>query len=250
MQDNFRSFVRSPETRYFTQYSSLISACQYALPFRKILQYVKADGSVLDWGCGNGHLTSYLLSNKIKTTAYGFSKEWIPKVILDDELLTFVRVDGKDPVHICFDDETFDAVVSLGVLEHVHETGGDQSSSLREIHRILKPGGSFLCFHFPYSGSWVEAALKMLNSCLKFNNHVHTRRFSRQDTQKLVSGANLRMRECGRYNFLPRGFSRGLPKALAESFTLAALFNGADSALAVLFPFLCTQSYFVASKPE
>jgi hypothetical protein len=58
------------------------------------------------------------------------------------------------------------------------------------------------------------------------------------------------MREYGRYNFLPRGFSRGLPKALADSFALAGLFNCVDSVLAALFPFLCTQSYFIASKPE
>ncbi|MBQ4132690.1 MAG: methyltransferase domain-containing protein [Desulfovibrionaceae bacterium] len=49
---------------------------------------------------------------------------------------------------------------SIGVFEHVHETGGDQLASLKEISRVLKPEGFFLCFHLPNKYSWVELGMQ------------------------------------------------------------------------------------------
>jgi len=45
-----------------------------------------------------------------------------------------------DPYHLPFDDQTFDIVVSDYVLEHVM----DYPTTLRETHRVMKPGGAFL----------------------------------------------------------------------------------------------------------
>jgi len=47
--------------------------------------------------------------------------------------------------------DKFDAVVSVGVLEHVKETGGSEIGSLREIFRILKLNGYLSVTTFPTS---------------------------------------------------------------------------------------------------
>src|ERR1051325_9053893 len=48
---------------------------------------------------------------------------------------TFILSDGE---HLPFPSETFDIVYSNGVLHHTPDTAG----AIREIHRVLRPGGT------------------------------------------------------------------------------------------------------------
>lgn len=95
---------------------------------------VTAGATVLDLGCGEGVLA--LLKRK------GVS---LVGVDLSPELLTQARRNGYDEVYradlntLPFADATFDYVVSLDVLGHV--SFEDKAAVLREIKRVLKPGG-------------------------------------------------------------------------------------------------------------
>jgi SAM-dependent methyltransferase len=48
---------------------------------------------------------------------------------------------------LSFENNSFDVVLSFGVLEHVL----NDYESLKEIYRILKDKGLFFCFYLPYS---------------------------------------------------------------------------------------------------
>lgn len=91
---------------------------------------------VLEIGCGTGVITSYLETSGAEITAIDLSP---------DLLALALRKDWSDRVHfqlgnaedLEFEDASFDAVVGSSVLHHL-----DIDTSIRGIHRVLKPGGT------------------------------------------------------------------------------------------------------------
>jgi ubiquinone/menaquinone biosynthesis C-methylase UbiE len=63
----------------------------------------------------------------------------------------------REPVTLPFPDESFDAVLSLGVLEHV----ADPDGSLVELRRILRPGGTLYLYKLPNRLSYIEKIAKL-----------------------------------------------------------------------------------------
>ncbi|MFW6357601.1 MAG: class I SAM-dependent methyltransferase [Chroococcales cyanobacterium] len=127
------------------QFKSLVSSHQYSRLYQLILNTLPSGSAILDWGCGNGHF-SYFLANQGYQT-FGFSFEDFPlRHTLNNLDYSFTKGNIEQPKRLPYQDAEFDAVVSVGVLEHVRETGGNEISSLQEITRILKPGGLFISF--------------------------------------------------------------------------------------------------------
>jgi len=117
---------------------------------------IAADGprSVLDWGCGLGQMTRLLTDRGLEVTAFDYR---IDASGLEQRALTrypgLTQTVTDDPLAIPFPDDAFDAVLSMGVLEHVM----DPDASLEEIHRVLVPGGTFYCYKLPNRTSYLEA---------------------------------------------------------------------------------------------
>jgi SAM-dependent methyltransferase len=102
--------------------------------------------NVLDAMCGSGETTEYLLTRDAQITGLDISKKVIDsfnarwsncksvcRSLLDSELPS----------------DSFDCVVMVGGLHHIQP---NVSNAVKEIHRVLKPGGYF-CFMEPHSGS-------------------------------------------------------------------------------------------------
>ena len=103
------------------------------------------DVKILDYGCGGGHLVTFLLLDGYKEV-YGvdivsqdLNNEFIHKLGVDRKV--FCSYNKKLP----FEDEFFDVVISQQVLEHVHDLDGYYS----EAARVLKKGGVAL-LDFPH----------------------------------------------------------------------------------------------------
>ena len=228
--------------RQLLQFRSRIGANQYRRLYRLVRQFTAEGAAVLDWGSGNGHFTYFL--QRAGRAAHGFSllpgtfRAWIP-----EPEYPFIQGDEAEPVRLPYADAVFDAVVSVGVLEHVRETGGDELKSLREIARILKPGGAFICYHFPNEHSLIDGMARRFPGM-----HRHDYRYTTRDIQKLVTGAGLRLEEVGRYGSLPRNSAGALPDPLARSRTIAAVWDAADATLGVTLKRWCQNYFFVARK--
>src|SRR5579862_6647551 len=131
-------------------------------------------GRLLDWGCGYGQMTYLLRKRGFAVTPFdiGDVDKRLPNIPLCRDL-EVVRT--THPTDLPFGDGSFDAVLSCGVLEHVDEFSapGNEVKSLREISRILRPGGHLLIYQLPQRYAWMEAIVRRLRL-----GYAHPRRYT------------------------------------------------------------------------
>ncbi len=105
--------------------------------------YVSLDHrSILDFGSGNGAQTLELLKEGSTIVACDIDPADLAVLAryLDTQNIKGITPVLYEGTHLPFADAFFDLVVSFAVLEHVH----DERDALREISRVLKPGGELV----------------------------------------------------------------------------------------------------------
>lgn len=229
---------------HLSQFRSLLSADQYQKLYQIVRQYLAADSSVLDWGCGNGHFSYFLLRSHYQTYGYAL-EDFYFRSVLEPLGYQFQQGSFADAIALPYADQQFEGVVSVGVLEHVRETGGDELASLKEIFRLLKPGGYFICYHLPNQYSWIDAIASFIP-----NKHHHQYRYTQPQIQQLCQTAGFQVLGCKRYGFLPRNFWGNLPASLRNLRSLAHLWNLFDTILSYSLSLFCQNYWFVAQKPS
>lgn len=223
-------------------FDSILSIHQYYRLYELLEKYGAPDDTVLDWGCGSGHFSLFLASQRFKTHGFGFSPPGLISNEIESGAVSFKLGDATEPTKLPYDDATFDLVVSVGVLEHVREYGGDEGGSLSEIRRILKPGGHFICVHFPNRWSWIEALSQALG------RWHHRYRYERKEILSLFGSAQFALLECARYGIFPRNiFGKILPQRLRGSQGVAKVFDFLDAVFSIPFRPIC-QNWLVVAK--
>ncbi len=97
---------------------------------------------ILDFGCGSGNLSELLSKNGYDAFGVDISKKLLEyaKQKQRDHKWEVIHYDGKK---LPFDDASMDAIVTYGVLIYLKEDN-DFLEMLKELHRVLKPGGQFI----------------------------------------------------------------------------------------------------------
>ena len=220
---------------------SLISVRQYRPLYEIFSRYVPKGSKVLDWGAGNGHFSYFLC--RLEYQATGFSmEEFSFKNLVEDFGYKFIKGPVNKPSKLPFPTNLFDCAVSVGVLEHVREFGGTEIKSMKEIRRVLKPEGVFICCHLPNKYSLVE----FLGGLFKDKFH-HQWKFGEDDIKDLCKQSNLNLLEAGRYGILPRNSLSNLP-FFRTSKIFAQIYDHLDKALSLLLNPVCQNYYFAARK--
>lgn len=107
---------------------------------------------ILDWGCGLGQVSHLLLERGLEVESFDFREG---AELHLETLPEFPDVSAQlsgDPVALPYPDGHFEAVLSCGVLEHVQHP----EASLKELHRVLRPGGRLLIYKLPNRFSYLE----------------------------------------------------------------------------------------------
>ena len=101
--------------------------------FREMVSFISQDGSVLDNGCGVGHLAEFLpTDNKV---GFDISSEMLIKA--GERLPHVVRGNSQ---HLPFGSETFDIIFCRALLHHLQ----DPQAGIDEMSRVLKKGGEII----------------------------------------------------------------------------------------------------------
>lgn len=166
--------------------------------------------SILDWGAGEGFLARELLLNGARNISLLDIDS--PNLSLMPELspLPFVKI--EQPFQLPYKDESFDIVVSQGVLEHVPLI----DRSLDEVYRVLKPGGYFFVFAFPQRTSYIGFITGF------WNRDPHPRKYSMKELVTRLQDHGFIVKSNWRYHMLPKklsllpGFLKGLYGALSS----------------------------------
>ena len=97
-----------------------------------------------------------------------------------------------------FEDNSFNAVLSCGVLEHVQDPGG----SLDELHRVLQPGGRLYVYKLPNRLSYLEAIARIAG-LYYHGKYIYDRVYTSRSAQALVEAHSFNVQAARLTNLLP-----------------------------------------------
>lgn len=140
---------------------------------RRVVAHIPPNSIVLDVGCGHSATFLRAISSKIQ---YGIGVDFKVGVSDFDNIKTLqLRLDEQLP----FEDNSFDVVTMLAVLEHLEY----EHQILQEIHRVLKPNGKLV---LTVPSVWSKPVLEFLSYRLKIVNEAEIRDHKRYyDRKKL-----------------------------------------------------------------
>ncbi len=113
-----------------------LEVCDMESPPRELfLDYLSKKAKIVDAGCGFGKWVIYLHRHGYNIVGIDNNEFALSKLKEFDSTL---QVEAGDILNIKYQDNYFDAYISMGVIEHFEE---GPHAPLKEAYRLLKPGG-------------------------------------------------------------------------------------------------------------
>jgi SAM-dependent methyltransferase len=145
--------------------------CRQVGIFHRCARFLVGAQHVLDWGCrhaADACLARMLLGNAVHLHGCDVDPPSY-QAFFEFAALHYTRL--THPWKLPYDDNRFDVVIGSGVLEHVP----NDSESLKELYRVIRPGGYFIMTMLPNRRSYTEWMNRRLG------NPHHLRLYSLQE---------------------------------------------------------------------
>lgn len=142
---------------------------------------------VLDMGCGAGHASFAAAGQAAQVTAYDLSSQMLEVVAAaaKEKGLSNVTTRQGYAEALPFENESFDVVISRYSAHHWHDVG----QALREVRRVLKPGGTVIIMDIMSPGHPVRDIWLQTIEALRDTSHV--RNYSSGEWLTLLNDAGL-----------------------------------------------------------
>jgi SAM-dependent methyltransferase len=153
-----KEFYREIDRRFFLNANEYLP--QIDVPFDRLIDYKSlADKRVLEIGVGNGSHAELLAAHSgeftgIDLTEYGVRSTSERMRLFGHNNTTILPMNAEE---LEFVDNTFDFIWSWGVIHH----SANPRAILREVNRVLKPGGTFKAMVY-YRSFWSYYAFGLL----------------------------------------------------------------------------------------
>jgi ubiquinone/menaquinone biosynthesis C-methylase UbiE len=143
MSTHVRDYYDSAPEREWERLDTGLARIEFASTLRLIKKYFPVNGDVCDIGSGPGRYSIELAKRGYRVTLFDLSGKLLARAeraFASEGIGATGRIQGDARDLGVFADEAFDAALLLGPLYHLIDSN-DRSRALREMFRILKPGG-------------------------------------------------------------------------------------------------------------
>lgn len=123
---------------------------RFLLPW--VLSGARLGNHVLEVGAGYGAATGHLLKLAPRVTSLEYDPSLLEKLKAKHQCTELTTLCG-DAARLPFADQSFSSAVAILVLHHL-KSRELQDRALAEVHRVLRPGGSF--FAFEINDGWIH----------------------------------------------------------------------------------------------
>jgi len=161
-------------------------AIEHGMNLRRVTRFLapRADERLLEVGCSRGHLTRLVQSEAPNTIGFDINAAAVARAVTHG-------LSVMDAERLQFADACFDKVFSFHCVEHVPDLG----AAMREMDRVLKPGGLLLLVYpaEPIRGLYVvPTAWRLFRNPARARD-LHLHRLSPKRLLPFLHGTSLRV---------------------------------------------------------
>ena len=194
LQELYRRQIASgPRSAYLRQHAEPRCIVNQVLTYQWYEPFLPATGAILDWGCRHAPDACLLRAahgDRFELHGCDFVAPDACPAFFDYAGLAYTRL--EDVVQLPYASGMFHAVIASGTLEHA----ALDYESLKELYRVLKPGGVLIIGYLPNWLSVQEWRKRALNT-----RGFHRRRYGLRETQMLLKHAGFYPIEAGYHTF-------------------------------------------------
>jgi len=173
--------AREPRDQYIRDHSKPAFLNGSVRVFRFYEPYLPAQGRVLDWGCRHAPdscLIRATAGNQLVLDGCDFMDPACYSGFYEFAGLRYAQL--RNAFQLPYEETAFDAVIASGVLEHA----AMDYESLKELYRVLKPGGRLILSYLPNRFSFAEWRLGRRNGGT--GSDFHLRLYTRNQLRDLL----------------------------------------------------------------